>query len=75
MCHVKSSLAQERKSIAFRLDKETRFKWIGEYDISADGLLSDDQRGWKGREAKEFLIKILSDGAMEQAKIMVILLP
>lgn len=69
VCHVKSSLAPEGKSIAFRLDKETGFKWIGEYDISADDLLSGDSRGRKGREAKEFLIEILSDGAMEQAKI------
>lgn len=69
VCHVKSSLAPEGKSIAFRLDKKTGFKWIGEYDISADDLLSGDNRGRKGREAKEFLIEILSDGAMEQAKI------
>lgn len=69
VCHVKSSLAPEGKSIAFRLEKETGFKWIGEYDISADDLLSGDNRGRKGREAKEFLIEILSDGAMEQAKI------
>lgn len=69
VCHVKSSLAPEGKSIAFRLDKETGFKWIGEYDISADDLLSGDSRGRKGREAKEFLIEILSDGAMGQAKI------
>lgn len=69
VCHVKSSLAPEGKSIAFRLDKKNGFKWIGEYDISADDLLSGDNRGRKGREAKEFLIEILSDGAMEQAKI------
>lgn len=69
VCHVKSSLAPEGKSIAFRLDKKTGFKWIGEYDISADDLLSGDNRGRKGREAKEFLIEILSDGAREQAKI------
>ena len=49
--------------------KKNGFKWIGEYDISADDLLSGDNRGRKGREAKEFLIEILSDGAMEQAKI------
>lgn len=33
VCHVKSSLAPEGKSIAFRLDKDTGFEWIGEYDI------------------------------------------
>ena len=55
MCHVKSSLAPEGKSVAFRLDKETGFQWIGEYDISADDLLSGDARGQKSRIAKEFL--------------------
>ena len=47
VCHVKSSLAPEGKSIAFRLDKDTGFEWIGEYDISADDLLSGDNRGQK----------------------------
>lgn len=69
VCHVKSSLAPEGKSIAFRLDKETGFEWIGEYDISADDLLSGDGRGQKGRTAKEFLREMLADGALEQAKV------
>lgn len=69
MCHVKSSLAPEGKSVAFRLDKETGFQWIGEYDISADDLLSGDARGQKSRIAKEFLLDILADGDMAQKKI------
>ncbi|MBS4968134.1 MAG: AAA family ATPase [Lachnospiraceae bacterium] len=69
MCHVKSSLAPEGKSIAFRLDKETGFQWIGEYDISADDLLSGDARGQKSRMAKEFLLDILADGGMPQKKV------
>ena len=69
MCHVKSSLAPEGKSVAFRLDKETGFQWIGEYDISADDLLSGDARGQKSRMAKEFLLDILADGGMAQKKI------
>lgn len=69
MCHVKSSLAPEGKSVAFRLDKETGFQWIGEYDISADDLLSGDARGKKSRIAKEFLLDILADGGMAQKKI------
>lgn len=48
VCHAKSSLAPEGKSIAFRLDKETGFEWIGKYDISEDDLLSGDGRGQKG---------------------------
>lgn len=69
MCHVKSSLAPEGKSVAFRLDKETGVQWIGEYDISADDLLSGDARGQKSRIAKEFLLDILADGGMAQKKI------
>ena len=69
VCHVKSSLAPEGKSIAFRLDKDTGFEWIGEYDISADDLLSGDSRGQKSRKAKEFLLEILADGGMAQKKI------
>lgn len=69
MCHVKSSLAPEGKSVAFRLDKETGFQWSGEYDISADDLLSGDARGQKSRIAKEFLLDILADGGMAQKKI------
>lgn len=69
VCHVKSSLAPEGKSIAFRLDKDNGFEWIGEYDISADELLSGDSRGQKSRQAKEFLLNILSAGKIPQKKI------
>lgn len=69
VCHVKSSLASEGKSIAFRLDKDTGFEWIGEYDISADDLLSGDNRGQKIHEAKEFLKKILVSGSVAQTKV------
>ena len=44
MCALSSmtnlSLAAEGKPIAFCLDPETGFSWIGEYDITADELLS-----------------------------------
>ena len=69
ICHVKSSLAPEGDAIAFRLDKEKGFHWIGKYDISAEDLLSGDGRGQKIRSAKEFLKEILAIGSMEQAKI------
>ena len=69
LCHVKSSLAPEGKSIAFRLDKDTGFEWIGEYDISADDLLSGDNRGQKIHEAKEFLKEILVSGSVAQTKV------
>ena len=69
VCHVKSSLAPEGKSIAFRLDKDTGFEWIGEYDISADDLLSGDNRGQKIHAAKEFLKEILASGSVAQTKV------
>ncbi len=69
VCHVKSSLAPEGKSIAFRLDKEEGFQWIGEYDVSVDDLLAADNRGQKVREAKEFLKEILKSGSMTQKEI------
>lgn len=69
ICHVKSSLAPEGDAIAFRLDKEKGFHWIGKYDISVEDLLSGDRRGQKIRSAKEFLKEILANGSMEQAKI------
>lgn len=69
ICHVKSSLAPEGDAIAFRLDKEKGFRWIGKYDISVEDLLSGDGRGQKIRSAKEFLKEILANGSMEQAKI------
>ena len=69
VCHVKSSLAPEGKSIAFRLDKDIGFEWIGEYDISADDLLSGDNRGQKIHAAKEFLKEILASGSVAQTKV------
>ena len=69
VCHVKSSLAPEGKSIAFRLDKDTGFEWIGEYDISADDLLSGDNRGQKIHVAKEFLQEVLASGSVAQTKV------
>ena len=69
VCHTKSSLAPEGKAIAFRLDKNNGFEWIGEYDISADELLNGEGIGQKNRKTKEFLLEILADGGMAQKKI------
>lgn len=75
VCQIKSSLAPEAKPIAFRLDKQRGFEWIGEYDINVDDLLSGDCRGQKSKGAKEFLKEILADGQMackdieEEAKV------
>lgn len=70
VCHVKSSLAPEGKSIAFRLDKDNGFEWIGEYEIEAEDLLNGDNRGQKTREAKAFLQEILANGQVMQNEIV-----
>ena len=63
VCPTKSSLAPEGKAVAFRLDPEQGFQWVGQYDISADELLSGSSRGHKMRTAQDFLKEILAGGA------------
>ena len=52
ICHVKSSLAPEGDAIAFRLDKEKGFHWIGKYDISAEDyyLVMDEGKRFEVRK-------------------------
>ena len=69
VCPTKSSLAPEGKAVAFRLDPNRGFLWVGPYDISADELLSGSSRGHKLREAQDFLKEILADGAVSQTEI------
>ncbi len=69
ICQVKSSLAPEAKSIAFRLSEDSGFEWIGEYDITADDLLSGTAKGTKQKTAMDFLESLLADGKMPQTKI------
>ena len=58
---VKSSLAYEPTPVAFRLSKENGFEWIGEYEITAEELLSGSSNGRKIDKAKEFLKEVLDD--------------
>ena len=53
-CHIKSSLAPEGTPIAFRLDKENGFEWIGEYEISADELCPGNAGARKPETRKNF---------------------
>lgn len=70
VCQTKSSLAPEAKSIAFRLSEENGFEWIGEYDVTADELLSGTAKGTKKQIAIEFLESTLADGQMPQTEIV-----
>ena len=70
VCQTKSSLAPEAKAVAFRLSEENGFEWIGEYDVTADDLLSGTAKGSKKQAAMDFLEKVLADGQMPQSVIM-----
>ena len=62
--HDKSSLAPEGKPVAFCLDPETGFEWIGEYDITADELLSGagSNNATKTEQAEKLILDLLADG-------------
>ena len=59
--HDKSSLAPEGKPVAFCLDPETGFSWIGEYDITADELLSGagGNTATKTEQAEKLILDLL----------------
>ena len=59
---IKNNLEKEGETMAFRLD-ENGFKWMGEFDVSADELLSGGANADKHKIAIDFLQNILSDGA------------
>ena len=70
VCQTKSSLAPEAKSLAFRLSEENGFGWIGDYDVTADDLLSGSAKGKKKQMAMEFLENTLADGQMPYTELL-----
>lgn len=62
--HDKSSLAPEGKPMAFCIDPETGFEWIGAYDITADELLSGagGNSETKTEQAERLILDLLADG-------------
>lgn len=64
LTHEKSSLAPPGVSLAFSLGDEGGFRWVGEYDITADEMLSgiEPQRETKTQQAKDLICTLLSGG-------------
>ena len=64
LTHEKSSLAPPGASLAFSLGDEGGFRWVGEYDITADEMLSgiEPQRETKIQQAKDLICALLAGG-------------
>ena len=64
LTHEKSSLAPPGASLAFSLGDEGGFRWVGEYDITADEMLSgiEPQRETKTQQAKDLICTLLTGG-------------
>ena len=64
LTHEKSSLAPPGVSLAFSLGDESGFHWVGEYDITADEMLSgiEPQRETKTQQAKDLICTLLAGG-------------
>ena len=64
LTHEKSSLAPPGVSLAFSLGDEGGFRWVGEYDIAADEMLSgiEPQRETKTQQAKDLICALLAGG-------------
>ena len=64
LTHEKSSLAPPGASLAFSLGDESGFSWVGEYDITADEMLSgiEPQRETKTQQAKDLICTLLAGG-------------
>lgn len=64
LIHEKSSLAPPGKSLAFSLGDDCGFQWIGEYDITADELLSGaEHTETKAEQAEKLIWDMLAGGA------------
>jgi hypothetical protein len=71
--HLKSSLAPEGQSIAFRLDRDSGFAWVGAVAITADELLSGVSAGrepTKQELALALITEMLTGGEVESNEVL-----
>lgn len=67
MAHLKSSLAPEGCPIAFELDRDSGFRWVGAYDISIDDILNGtrlEREPTKEIQAVSLITEMLRDNDM-----------
>lgn len=68
--HEKSSLAPPGQSLAFSLEDEKGFRWIGAYDISAEDLLAGGE-GNKTELKQEQAVKLIDEFLSEGRKVSI----
>lgn len=63
---IKSSLAPEKKAVAFELNPDTGFKWLGESELTEKDLLTtpkgESRKPSKLEEAKKYILDLIEDG-------------
>lgn len=72
MAQLKSSLAPEGCPIAFELDRESGFRWVGAYDVSIDDILNGthtEREPTKKLQAISLIVEMLHGGDMPCANI------
>ena len=63
LTHEKSSLASPGKSLAFSLGDADGFRWLGEYQLTADELLSGSEHTpTKVERAEKLILSLLENG-------------
>lgn len=70
MGQIKSSLAPQGSAIAFELDPENGFRWVGAYDINIDDLLNGtSNEPSKTAQAALIIQDLLKDGLLSCSEI------
>ena len=69
MAQVKSSLAPEGAGIAFLMDSETGFHWLGKCSVHTDEVSKDCRAVTTKERAKQLLSLLLSAGDLESAEV------
>ncbi|GHV02650.1 hypothetical protein FACS1894211_14470 [Clostridia bacterium] len=63
VAHIKSNLAPEGDSVAFELNPECGFRWLGKYEITADellgGILPSEEP--KAEQAQKIILSLFSN--------------
>lgn len=68
--HDKSSLAPEGKPMAFEINEEEGFKWMGHYNISIDDILSGMASESKLQASENLLNDLLKENQLPQTEIL-----